>query len=105
VRYRDVALAHLGGAGWNAVLPADAGDAVKVILVNRRMPERRLAMLAATLVPPALVEAAFTALLLIGVLTTSLVSLSALDSALQSSAKRTRRRRQRWRRRSEPPTA
>jgi hypothetical protein len=82
LRYRDVVLAHLGGVGWNAILPAHAGDAVKVVIVNRRTPERRLAMLAATLVPPALVEAAFTVLLLAGLLVTSLVSLEALTSGL-----------------------
>jgi hypothetical protein len=82
LRYRDGVLAHLGGAGWNAVLPARAGDAVKVVLVNRCMPERRLALLASTLIPPALVEAALTALLLVGVLAAGVVSLDVLTSAL-----------------------
>lgn len=82
LRYRDIVLAQLGGCGWNAVLPARAGDAVKVALVKRRMPDQRLATIAATLVPPALVEAAFTALLLVGLLGTGLVSLKALTSAL-----------------------
>ena len=63
LRYRDVALAQLGGCGWNAVLPARAGDAVKVALVRRRMPGTPLAGLAGTLVAPALVDAALTALL------------------------------------------
>jgi hypothetical protein len=82
LRYRDVVLAHLGGVGWNAVLPARAGDAVKLVIVNRRMPERRLTLLAATLAPPALLEAAFTGLLLTALVVTSLVSLPALTSAL-----------------------
>jgi hypothetical protein len=82
LRYRDVALAHLGGVGWNAVLPAHAGDAIKVVLLRRRMPERRLATLALTLVPPALVEAAFTALLLAGLLGAGLVSLRVLSPIL-----------------------
>lgn len=82
LRYRDVVLAHLGGAGWNGVLPARAGDAVKVALVNRRMPERRLTLLASTLVPPGLVEAVFTALLVIGLLGTSLVTVEALSPSL-----------------------
>jgi hypothetical protein len=82
VRYRDVVLAHLGGSGFNAVLPARAGDAVKVALVSRRVPNRRLAFLASTLAPPALVEAAFTVLLLGGLLTASVVSLDTLTSAL-----------------------
>jgi hypothetical protein len=82
LRYRDVVLAHLGGVGWNAVLPAHSGDAVKVVIVNRNVPGRRLATLAATLVPPAVVEAAFTALLLAGILAAGLVSLEVVTSAL-----------------------
>jgi Lysylphosphatidylglycerol synthase TM region len=64
LRYRDVVLAQLGGCGWNAVLPARAGDAVKVALVRRRMPTTPLAALVGTLVAPALVDAALTALLI-----------------------------------------
>jgi hypothetical protein len=60
VRYRDVATAHLGGCGWNAVLPARAGDAVKVALVSRKLPGTPLATLASTLVAPAIVDAALT---------------------------------------------
>ena len=82
LRYRDVVVAHLGGVGWNAVLPAHGGDAVKVVLVSRKVPGRRLAMLAATLVPPALVEAAFAAMLLAGILAAGVVSLEVLTSAL-----------------------
>ena len=82
LRYRDVVLAHLGGVGWNAILPAHAGDSVKVALVSRRVPDRRLTTLAATLVPPGLVEAAFTALLLAGILAAGLVSVDVLSSAL-----------------------
>jgi hypothetical protein len=82
VRYRDVALAQIGGSGWNAILPARAGDAVKVALVSRRMPKRRLTLLAATLVPPALVEAAITVLLLAGLLANGLMSLKTLTSSL-----------------------
>ena len=78
LRYRDVVVAHLGGVGWNAVLPARMGDAVKVAIVNRRMPQRRLALLGSTLVPPGIVEALFTALLLVGLIVTSPVSLRAL---------------------------
>jgi hypothetical protein len=85
VRYRDVTLAHLGGVGWNAVLPAHGGDAVKVMLASRRMPGRRLALLASTLLPPALVEAAFTALLVIGLLATGLVTLNAVTSSLPAA--------------------
>ena len=82
LRYRDVVAAHLGGVGWNAVLPAHSGDAVKVVLVSRKLPGQRLATLAATLVPPALVEAAFAAMLLAGIVAAGLVSLKVLTSAL-----------------------
>jgi LPXTG-motif cell wall-anchored protein len=85
LRYRDVVLAHLGGVGWNAILPAHAGDAVKVVIVSRRVPGRRLAMLAATLVPPGLVEAAFTAILLAGILAAGLVSVDVLSSSLPAT--------------------
>jgi len=63
LRYRDVVVAQLGGCGWNAVLPAHAGDAVKVALLRQRMPDTSLATVGSTLVPPALVEAVFTAVL------------------------------------------
>src|SRR3954447_7110758 len=66
VRYRDVVLAHLGGVGWNALLPAHTGDAAKVVILNERMPRRRLAFLAGTTVPPGVVEAALTVLLVAG---------------------------------------
>jgi len=85
LRYRDVVLAQLGGCGWNAVLPARAGDAVKVALVARRVPDRRLATLAATLVPPALVEAAFTGLLLLALLGAGLVSLKTVAPAIPAA--------------------
>jgi hypothetical protein len=82
LRCRDVVVAHLGGVGWNAVLPAHSGDAVKVVLVSQKVPGRRLATLAATLAPPALVEAAFAAVLLAGIVAAGLVSLEVLTSAL-----------------------
>ena len=85
LRYRDVVLAQLGGCGWNAVLPARAGDAVKVALVRRKMPGRRLTTLASTLLPPALVEAAFTVLLLAALLLAGLVSLKTLTTALPAA--------------------
>ena len=82
LRYRDVVMAHLGGVGWNAILPAHTGDAAKVVIVNRRMPERRLALLATSLIPPGLVEAGFTVLLMIGLLVTGIVSLEMLTPEL-----------------------
>ncbi len=86
LRYRDIVLAQLGGCGWNAVLPARAGDAVKVALVGRRAPNRRYTTLASTLVPPALVEAAFTVLLVAALLLAGLVSLKTLTPALPASS-------------------
>jgi hypothetical protein len=82
LRYRDVALAQVGGMGWNAVLPARAGDAVKIALVNRRLSERHLAALTATLVPTGLVEALFTVILVIWLLLAGVVSAATLHSAL-----------------------
>jgi hypothetical protein len=82
LRYRDVVLAHLGGVGWNAILPAHTGDAAKVVIVNRSMPERRMALLASSLVPPGLVEAGITVLLVIWLLATGIVSADMLTPEL-----------------------
>jgi Lysylphosphatidylglycerol synthase TM region len=64
VRYRDVVAAHLGGAGFNGIVPAHGGDAVKLALVKRRADEARFGQLLGTLAPPAAIEAFLTALLL-----------------------------------------
>src|SRR5215210_9367554 len=85
VRYRDVALAQVAGSGWNAILPARAGDAVKIALVNRRMQRRRLTTLAATTVPPALVEAAFTVLLLAALVGAGLMSVKSITHGLPAT--------------------
>src|SRR4051812_37973721 len=63
VRYRDVVVAHLGGAGFNGVIPAHGGDAVKLALLKRRVPEARFGQLLGSLAPPAAVEALLTPLL------------------------------------------
>src|SRR4051794_41434365 len=42
VRYRDIVVAHLGGAGFNGIIPAHGGDAVKLALLKRRGPGGRL---------------------------------------------------------------
>src|SRR4051794_14148191 len=86
LRYRDVVTAHLAGVGWNAVLPAHTGDAAKVVIVNRRMPERRLALLAASLAPVGLVEAAFTVLLVVGLVAAGVVSVDILTPTLPRGA-------------------
>ena len=86
LRYRDVVTAHLAGVGWNAVLPAHTGDAAKVVIVNRRMPERRLALLASSLAPVGLVEAAFTVLLVVGLVAAGVVSVDMLTPTLPRGA-------------------
>src|SRR3954453_20394522 len=57
VRFVDVVVAYLGSAGWNGVLPARAGEAVKIALLRRRLRSTPTATLAGTLVPTSLVEA------------------------------------------------
>lgn len=80
LRYRDVAVAHLGGCGLNAVLPARAGDAVKVALVRLRMPDTPLATLGCTLVAPAAVDAALTAALVAALVAAGALSVDTLAS-------------------------
>src|SRR5436305_9213536 len=64
IRYRDVLAAHLGGAGFNGILPAHSGDAVKLGLLKRRFPEAPFGFLLGSLGPPAAIEALCTALLI-----------------------------------------
>src|SRR4051794_39739505 len=64
IRYRDVVAAHLGGAGFNGLVPAHGGDAVKLALLKRRAPDASLGQLLGSLAPPAALEALMTALLL-----------------------------------------
>jgi Lysylphosphatidylglycerol synthase TM region len=73
VRYRDVVAAHLGGAGFNGIVPAHGGDAVKLALVKRRAGEARFGQLLGTLAPPAAIEAFLTALLLAWALSTGVL--------------------------------
>jgi hypothetical protein len=51
LRHRDVARAYFAGAGMNALLPARAGDVVKLAFLRRRIPGASYATLAATFVP------------------------------------------------------
>ena len=74
VRYRDVVVAHLGGAGLNGIVPAHGGDAVKLALVKRRVPDARFGQLLGSLAPPAAVEVLCTALLLAWALATGLLA-------------------------------
>lgn len=73
VRYRDVVVAHLGGAGFNGLVPAHGGDAVKVALLKRRAPEASIGSLIGSLGPPAAVEALVTAFVLAWALATGVL--------------------------------
>jgi NAD(P)-dependent dehydrogenase (short-subunit alcohol dehydrogenase family) len=64
LRLRDVQAAAFAGGGANALVPARAGDLVKVALIRRRVPHARLPTLMATFVPETLFECAFGAALL-----------------------------------------
>jgi hypothetical protein len=73
LRYRDVLVAHLAGAGFNGLVPAHGGDAVKLALVKRRTADTPVGVLLGTLAPPAAVEAMTTALLLVWALGTGVL--------------------------------
>lgn len=73
VRYRDVVLAHLGGAGFSGVIPARGGDAVKLALLKRRTEGAPFGLLLGSLAPPAALEALLTALLLAWALATGVL--------------------------------
>lgn len=82
VRYRDVVVAHLGGAGFNGIIPAHGGDAVKLALLKRRVPEARVGQLLGSLAPPAAVEALVTAFLLAWALATGLLGAPSLPGQI-----------------------
>src|SRR4051795_13497299 len=73
VRYRDVVHAHLGGAGFNGIIPAHGGDAIKLALLKRRAPGARIGGLLGSLAPPAAIEAMITALVLVWALSTGVL--------------------------------
>src|SRR3712207_5344038 len=39
LRYRSVSAAYLAGQGVNGLVPARAGDALKIVMVHRRLPD------------------------------------------------------------------
>lgn len=82
IRYRDVVAAHLGGAGFNGIIPAHGGDAVKLALLKRRAPEARFGRLLGSLAPPAAVEAMVTALLLVWALSTGVLGAPSLPGQI-----------------------
>src|SRR5258705_13838135 len=73
IRYRDVVVAHLGGAGFNGIIPAHGGDAIKLGLLKRRTEGAPFGLLLGSLAPPAAVEALMTALLLVWALATGVL--------------------------------
>jgi hypothetical protein len=82
LRRRDVQAAAFGGRGVNAVLPARAGDAVKIALLRRRAPNAPIATLAATLVPETLFELCVGLALLTWALTAGYLPVDAAAGAL-----------------------
>jgi hypothetical protein len=56
LRVRDVQAAAFAGGGVNALVPARAGDLVKLAVLRRRLPEAPMPTLAASLVPETLFE-------------------------------------------------
>ena len=55
-RFRSVFGAYVAGVGVNSIIPARAGDAVKLYLIKRRMPESSYATLTPTLVAETLLD-------------------------------------------------
>jgi hypothetical protein len=80
LRYRDVVRAHFSGAGFNGVVPGRPGEAVKLAVLRRYLPEERYSTLAATLAPPAAVESGFSAAVLVWVLAAGLLPVGYLGS-------------------------
>jgi lysylphosphatidylglycerol synthase-like protein len=64
LRMRDVQAATFAGGGVNTLVPARAGDLVKLAVLRRRAPEARMPTLMATLLPETLFECVAGALLL-----------------------------------------
>jgi Lysylphosphatidylglycerol synthase TM region len=73
IRYRDVVVAHLAGGGFNGIIPAHGGDAVKIALLKRRAKDARFGQLLGSLAPPAALEALMTAVLLAWALATGVL--------------------------------
>ena len=78
LRVRDVQVAAFAGGGVNGVVPARAGDALKLAVLRRRARGVPVATLAATLVADSLLEGAAGAALLAWALTAGLVPLAPL---------------------------
>src|SRR4051794_8835391 len=82
IRYRDVVAAHLGGAGFNGIVPAHGGDAVKVALLKRRAPQAPFGRLVGSLAPPAACEALLTAFVVAWALWTGVLGTPSLPGQI-----------------------
>jgi hypothetical protein len=86
LRLRDVQAAVFAGSGVNAIVPARAGDVVKVALVRRRLPETRLPTVIATFVPETLFEWIVGAGLLVWALTAGYLPVDVVTQATHGAA-------------------
>ncbi len=84
LRLRDVESAYFAGAGLNGVLPARGGDAIKLVLLRRRMPGASYTTLAATFVPETLFETLCGAALVVWALSMGLLPVPAASGELPS---------------------
>jgi hypothetical protein len=75
-RTRDVVAAWVAGAGMGGVLSARGGDAVRLVLLRRRLPEERYPLLAGTLVAEAAGET------IVGLALLAVVLAAGLDAGL-----------------------
>src|SRR3954453_16998411 len=81
VRYRDVVVAQLGGAGFG-VLPMRAGDAVKLALLKRKTEGAPVGLLLGSLAAPAALEALVTALVLVWALSNGILDTPSLPGQI-----------------------
>ena len=86
LRLRDVQAAAFAGGGVNAIVPARAGDVVKVALVRRRLPDARLPTVSATFVPETLFECCTGAALLAWALTAGYLPVDEVARAPHAAA-------------------
>jgi hypothetical protein len=87
LRLRDVQAAAFAGGGVNALVPARAGDLVKLAVLRRRLPDARFPTLAATLVPETLFEWVVGAALLTWALAAGYLPVSIFAGTLAGGAK------------------
>jgi lysylphosphatidylglycerol synthase-like protein len=86
LRLRDVQAAVFVGGGVNAIVPARAGDVVKVALVRRRLPEARVPTVMATFLPETLFEWIAGAALLVWALSAGYLPADAIAQAPAAAA-------------------